>query len=178
MAETADPQVLFLLDRLAIQDCVTRYARGLDRHDEEVLASAYHEDAIDHHGDFTGSIDEFVAWANAGHEASYTAHTHFITNNRVEIDGDIAHSESYVLFVLKRRDGNGVDMGGGRYIDRLERRNGEWRIAVRELLVDWSCQAETGNQLVDTTVYPSGTWDRSDPSYRRPFELTHPSGSR
>jgi hypothetical protein len=166
--------VQLLLDRLAIQDCVTGYARGLDRHDRELLASAYHEDAIDHHGDFTGPVDEFVAWANAGHEGSYTAHTHFITNTRAEIDGDVAHAESYVLFVLKRKDGDGVDIGGGRYIDRLERRTGDWRIAARELLVEWLCQAEPGNPLVDIAGYPSGTWDHTDRSYRRPLELTLP----
>src|SRR5437870_7614815 len=54
-----------LLDRQAIADCVYRYARGLDRHDEEIYASAYHDDAIDHHGDFLGRRDKFVPWGLA-----------------------------------------------------------------------------------------------------------------
>jgi hypothetical protein len=170
------PELRRLLDIQAIRDCLNRYARGLDRHDPEILASAFHEDAIDHHGGFLGPIDEFVPWANELHDSQWAAHTHFVANNTVEIDGDVAHSETYVLWVLRRKDGGKVDLGGGRYIDRLERRGGDWRIAARELVVDWHCQAE-GREFGNVAGYPTGTWDRSDPSYRRPFELTLPARS-
>jgi hypothetical protein len=92
--EVLDRQVRHLLDREAIWDCVYRYARGLDRHDPEVFASAYHEDAIDRHGDFVGRRDEFVAWGLDLLASEWDRHTHFLTNNRVEIDGDVAHSET------------------------------------------------------------------------------------
>ena len=163
-------------DRQEIHDCVLRYARGLDRHDEEILASVFHDDAIDHHGDFIGTRDEFVPWANALHEDGWTAHTHFMANHRAEIEGDVAHSETYVLFVLRRKDGSKIDLGGGRYIDRLERRDGEWRIGARELVIDWRAEADP-SRYGRAHTYPNGTWDRSDPSYRRPFELRLPSGS-
>jgi hypothetical protein len=166
-------QLQLVLDREAIRDCVLRYARGLDRHDEDVLASAFHEDAIDHHGDFLGTRQEFVPWANALHEEGWLAHTHFMANHRADVDGDVAHSETYVLFVLRRKDGRQIDLGGGRYIDRLERRDGEWRIAARELVVDWRAEADV-SRYTRASTYPEGTWDRSDPSYRRPFELRLP----
>ena len=38
-----------LADREAIRDCLYRYARGMDRCDEEMLRSAYWEDALDDH---------------------------------------------------------------------------------------------------------------------------------
>ena len=44
-----------------------------------------------------------------------------------EPSGDTAHAESYVLMVLRHKDGAMVTVAGGRYIDRLERRGGEWR---------------------------------------------------
>jgi hypothetical protein len=166
-------QVRHLLDREAIWDCVYRYARGLDRHDPEIFASAYHEDGIDRHGDFVGLRDEFVPWGLDLLASQWDAHTHFMTNNRVEIDGDVAHSESYVLFVQRRRDAEKVDMGGGRYIDRLERRDGGWKIAARELVIDWTARADTA-VYADVASYSIGRWDRSDPSYRRPFELRLP----
>jgi hypothetical protein len=169
-------QLQLVLDRQAIHDCVLRYARGLDRHDEEILESAFHEDAIDHHGDFLGTREQFVPWANALHEQSWLAHTHFIANHRAEIEGDVAHAETYVLFVLRRKDGRMIDLGGGRYVDRLERRAGEWRIAARELVVDWRAEAEL-SQYRRASTYPEGTWDRTDPSYRRPFELRVPEGA-
>ena len=165
------PEIQRLLDRQAILDCLHRYSRGLDRHDEEVLASAFHEDAIDHHGDFVGTPRDFVPWANELHATTWAGHTHFLDLNNLEIDGDTAHSECYVFWVLRRKDGSGVDLGGGRYLDRLERRDGEWRIAARELVVDWICRAAAGMFEDVSARYPVGTWDRSDPSYRRPFVI-------
>jgi hypothetical protein len=43
-----------LVDRADILDCVQRYARGIDRHDVELVASCYHPDAIDDHGLYVG----------------------------------------------------------------------------------------------------------------------------
>jgi hypothetical protein len=169
-----EAEVRELQDRQAILDCLTRYSRGLDRHDSELLASVYHRDAVDHHGDFLGSPDEFVPWVNGVHKADYVAHTHFVTNNTVELDGDTAHSEIYVQVVLRRKDGP-LDLCGGRYVDRLERRDGVWRIAAREVLVDWACTAD-GVVWSQIGVFPRGTWDRDDASYDRP--LVVPVGGR
>ncbi len=169
------PEVQRLLDRQAILDCLHRYTRGLDRHDTELIASAFHEDALDNHGEFFGTPGEFLTWQNELHQ-EWTAHTHFLDCNHIDIDGDVAHSECYVLFVHRRPD-NGVDQGGGRYIDRLERRNGEWRIVARQLIIEWYCQA-VGTPFADVLDYPRGTWDRTDASYRRPFELQAPTGTR
>ena len=169
-------EVRALRDREEIADVVYRYARGLDRHDPEIYASAYHEDAIDHHGDFLGRRDEFVPWGLGLLASEWDAHTHFITNIRVDVDGDVAHSECYVLFVQRRRDTGMLDVGGGRYIDRVERRDGVWRIAARELIVEWSGEAPS-TSFGGTEVYPHGTWGHDDPSYRRPFELPAPEGA-
>lgn len=175
--EQLEETVRYQQDRQAILDCVIRYARGLDRHDEDVLASVFHDDAIDHHGDFVGTREEFVPWANALHEADWTAHTHFMANNRVDIDGDVAHSETYVLFVLRRQRDDMIDVGGGRYVDRLERRDGEWRISARELVIDWRGEMHASSYRRAST-YPTGTWDHSDPSYRRPFEIEVAASAR
>jgi hypothetical protein len=162
-------EVQELRDRQEIQDCLVGYSRGLDRHDSELLSSIYHDDAIDHHGDFLGSPADFVPWVNDLHEAGYVAHQHFVANNTVEIDGDVAHSEIYVQVVLRRKDGP-LDICGGRYVDRLERREGRWRIAARETLVDWACTVE-GEIWPAIGVFPMGAWDRSDASYQRPLQV-------
>lgn len=56
---------------------------------------------------------------------------------------------------------------GGRYLDRLERRDGAWAIAERTYVLDW-------NSNVDSTVDRDGSYfgelargrtDRSDDSY-------------
>jgi hypothetical protein len=75
-----------------------------------------------------------------------------------------------VEFVHRDRDGVTVLVGGGRYLDRLEKRDGEWRIAVRRLVMDYSYIVD-GSAFGDGDRYPIGTWDRSDLSYRRPLEI-------
>jgi hypothetical protein len=170
-------QVRELLDRQQILDCVHRYARGLDRHDPEIFASVYHEDAIDHHGDFLGRRDEFVPWGIDLLASEWDTHTHFLSNVRIELDGDTAHSECYVFFAQRRRDRPVLDIGGGRYIDRLERRDREWRVAARELVIDWTAEANA-TTFGGSDAYPHGTWDHTDPSYRRPFVLPDPDGAR
>jgi SnoaL-like domain len=165
--------VRVIMDRQAIVDCLHRYSRGLDRHDQEILRSVYHDDALDHHGDFTGPPDQFVPWADQLLASEWDGHTHFLDVNHVEIDGDAAHSECYVFFAQRRRDGDGVDIGGGRYLDRLERREGEWRVVARELVIEWQGRAEL-TWFGGGSEYPSGKWDRTDRSYERPLTIVAP----
>ncbi len=170
--DESHPKLQYLLDRLEIQDVVNRYARGLDRHDDDLLRSVFHEDAVDNHGPWVGSREAFVAWANGPCHAHTNAHMHQITTHNCEIDGDVAHTESYCQWVHRLTDEETVTVGGGRYVDRLEKRDGEWRIVVRRLILDYFYEAKgtvfgTPAQL----EYAKGTWDRSDMSYERPLRL-------
>ena len=160
----------YLIDRQDILDVIYRYARALDRHDDELLASVFHEDAIDNHGPWVGGRTDFVRWANHEVHNGLAAHMHHITTHSCEIDGDVAHTESYVLFVHRREDGVSVHVGGGRYLDRLEKRDGEWRIVLRRLVMDYSHSAD-GSGFDESDGYQRGTQNSSDPSYQRPLTL-------
>ena len=155
-----------LIDRQEILDCLHRYARALDRHDDEMLRSVFHDDAIDNHGPWMGGREEFVRWANHECHNGLAAHSHHITTHNCEIDGDVAHAESYVLFLHRHGDGERVLVGSGRYVDRLERRDGAWRIALRRLVMDCRFVAD-GSSFGSGGGYPTGAQDRSDPSYER-----------
>jgi len=159
-----------LVDRQEILDCIHTYTRGLDRHDDEILRSVFHPDAVDNHGSWVGGREEFVAWANHVCHNALGGHMHHITSHTCEIDGDVAHTESYVIFVHRYKDGRTVHVAGGRYLDRLEKRDGEWRIAVRRLVVDFRHLAD-GSVFGDWDGYPKGTQDTSDISYERPLAL-------
>jgi hypothetical protein len=164
MSDQISAATRLLLDRRQIRDCVHRYSRGLDRHDDELLASAFHPDAIDNHGNWVGRLPEFVQWANHEVHDPYILHNHHVTTHTAEIDGDVAHAETYVIFILRHSDGKTVRVGFGRYADRFERRNGEWRIVVRQIATDLRLTAD--GSLFDTDDgYYHGTWDRSDISY-------------
>lgn len=135
---TNEEMVTELWDRERIRQCLTRYARGVDRFDRELVLSAFHEDCLDEHGKFVGTPNEFVDWAIDMHERTQLSHQHCLLNHTCELDGNTAHAETYFMFVAMNRAGKPLTIGGGRYVDRLEKRGGDWRIAARVTLRDWS----------------------------------------
>ena len=123
----------------AIRDVLMRACRGVDRLDAALLLSAYHPGALDHHGGYDGPAEGFVRWVFENHVGRVLSSTHQLANILVELDGDVAHSESYV-FVTQRLTVDEVlhdKLSHGRYLDRFERRGGEWRIAERWVVLDW-----------------------------------------
>ncbi len=128
-----------LADREAIRECLYRYSRGVDRLDAEMLRSAYWPDAIDNHLDFTGNVEEFIAWSFPI-MGSMDQTMHLIGNVLMRIEGDRAEVESYFYGYhrINTPDGAKADViGAGRYIDNFEQRGGEWRIARRLVQTDW-----------------------------------------
>jgi hypothetical protein len=168
-----DETVQRLADRQAILDCLTRYSRGLDRHDEELIASAFHDDALDNHGDFVGDGKDLALWGNALHAHDFDAHQHFLTTHTADIDGDTAHTETYWLAVLRRKESGRSVMIGGRYVDRLERRDGVWKIAVRRTVMESIAEADRP-PFPRWKYYVKGHWDHDDISYARPLTLDLP----
>ena len=162
-----------LLDKDEIRDVCLKYTRGIDRHDADIAAQAYHADAVDDHGTFIGAARGFIRHVNDLHARHWNTHQHYVTNQTIELAGDVAHVETYYLAALRRESGM-VDLAGGRYVDRCERRDGRWAIVQRACLVDWMGELPKGSGDVDVNLYLHGTWDRSDVSYQRPLQLTRP----
>jgi SnoaL-like domain len=166
--------VQYLKDRSAILDCIMRHSRGCDRHDVDLISEAYHEDSVDEHGFATNVGPEYGEWANSSHAATSEVHTHNITTHSCEIDGDVAHAESYVIVVLLGRGGRNAQFISGRYLDRLERRSGEWRIALRRSTVEVMFVADASvlqSSFFKEKGYIKGSRDRHDLSYQRPLQL-------
>ena len=160
------------LDRQDIQDCLTRFSRGMDRFDREVFLSAFHPDAVIAAGPFVGGPDKLYDWARELHDHGQVATQHNLMNLTCEIDGDVAHTETYYLFVGRNRDETNW-IAGGRYIDRLERRDGQWKIAVRTNAIEWSGLVPTlpipFADIPDIGLNGTATRSRKDISYRRPL---------
>jgi len=167
--ETLD-RVRALLDRDALSACVHAYARGLDRADEELILSAFHPDAIFDNGNMRGSPREFVDWLVPQQEGRDMVQ-HFVTNSTFELAGDAAHGETYFLAVISWVGRASLDLMGGRYLDRFERRDGRWGIAVRVLVRDWhfTAEKEVASAFLDRGLHLS-TRDRRDVSYLRPLD--------
>jgi hypothetical protein len=144
MADTAhlDTQALqVLLDKQAIYEVLIRYCRGADRGDADLIAAAYHDDAIeDHGGTFQGPASDYLSMLRKVLPTAPRM-SHATTNVLIEVEGDIARAESYIMTFSRREDG--VDdpfdsLTMARVIDRFERRDGRWAIAHRRLAWEWN----------------------------------------
>ncbi|MDZ4268488.1 MAG: nuclear transport factor 2 family protein [Mycobacterium sp.] len=176
MTDDLREKLRLLIDRAEISDCMQRYARGMDRQDRALLRSAYHDGAIDDHVGFAGLVDDFIDWAFAYH-STQARYQHYLLNHTAEITGEVAHAETYYLFVgTDRQPANHLTLSGGRYIDRLERRDGRWAIVERVCVVEWN--AESASQITEEVIAMMAdsmrvaTHDTTDPSYERPLVAT------
>ena len=162
-----------MLDRQDIFDCLQRISRGIDRFDRDMFLSGYHADAVIDAGALVGDPPRVYESGAALHAAGQSATLHNLMNHYCDIVGDTAHAETYFQYVGRNRDRSNW-AAGGRYMDRLERRHGEWRIAFRMTVMEWSGSI-AGNEVPlfagvdDLEANGAASRSRDDPSYRRPL---------
>jgi hypothetical protein len=167
-------------DKQAIRDALLRYCRGLDRRDLAMALSAFHEESHVVHGLFAGSGHDWVRFVlsappvdriGIGEEDPALdvaeSQQHHVTNQLIELQGASAFSEAYfVEYTMSRRGSRRyLSTVGGRYAERYERRQGEWRIAERRAIRDWDSITPIETRFPGWEKSPQGTRDRSDPSY-------------
>ncbi len=129
-----------LLAKQDIADLMARYARGVDRADGALLHSCYWDDAIEDHGSsYSGPARAYIDGAIERLGMTGTI-CHYVCQSHVEFDGDTAWSETYLLtFARFAKNGAPWDtLTGGRIVDKLVRRGGEWRILHRKMAFDWN----------------------------------------
>jgi hypothetical protein len=148
-----------LIAESEIRDVHLRYCRGVDRMDWDLVRSCYHPDATDDHGSFKGEIEGFLKWVAVALER-YEVTAHFTGNQLVEVTGDTAWAEHYAR-IYHRRAATEAEppedfIVNVRYVDRLERRNGPWKIARRVVVVDSARRDPV-----------TATWLRPDPALSR-----------
>jgi hypothetical protein len=168
VSELHDSALRSLLDRQEIMDCLHRYTRGVDRVDEELIRSAFHPDARDFHGPVNGGVDDFLAYwlpLQAAREVSM----HYIANTTIDLDGDVAHVETYFTFYQKLLGAPEMTLSGGRYADKFERRDGSWRIAVRVVISEWAMSADGTLTTKRKAALGRGRRDRTDLAFVRPL---------
>ena len=162
-----------LLDRQDIADCLARIAHGADRFDKELYLSACHPDAQVSVGGFLSSAEESYEGGKAGHDEGTLSTNHCLSTSNCDIQGDVAHVETYHIYCARSRDDTSW-AATGRYIDQFERRQGKWGLVFRHISVEWTGQLTHFDlPLLTDPNEPkhrlSPARDKSDPSYLRPL---------
>ena len=125
-----------LADRQAIVEVIDRYATSLDAKDYERFKTCFSEDAVVHYSDDLVGPEPTAAYAES--VLAQFAHTqHLLGNYDITLDGDRASARTYMHASHVTSEG-GIWVVGGTYIDRFERRDGDWKIVERTLEGKWS----------------------------------------
>ena len=129
--------------REEIRETLVRYTRGVDRNDLDLIRRCFHEDAFVQFPEslHQGSLDGFINFAR-NEFPRFQRTRHAITNIVIDFDGPTtAYVDTYL-----HADHQGTPEHHwktrvielwGRYLDRFEQREGGWKIARRELVIDW-----------------------------------------
>jgi hypothetical protein len=150
-----DPRLQELLDHHEIRQLLATYCHGCDRGDEVEMAGTYAAESWDDHGPRKMEGRRFSIETVEESLRTTALVSHLLGQSLIRVSGDTAGAETYFIATLLYPDkagGEGQTIGqlGGRYVDRLVRENGRWRIRHRICLREWShSQAVTGDWLAN-----------------------------
>ena len=154
--------------------CSRNHRKQSIRRTQAALIGASGIPVEDNQNSITAGPRDYLAWSRPHIEPmAWTAHP--LTNTTYDIDGDTAHTETYVMTCVVSPDESEVTIGGARYISRFERRAGDWRLIRQETAMDYRF-------AVPTEALPNDALrslrSRADRSYARPLELTEAACER
>jgi hypothetical protein len=162
-----DDPVARLVAEAEIRAVVMRYCRAIDRLDMDLLRSCYHPDAVDEHGTFTGTVDEYVAWVDRVLRR-YDSTMHVVANHLAELDSPTsARAETYGFAFHHTDDGDerrNLTMAF-RFVDRFELRSGRWAIARRVAVTEWVRRTDPASWWPSPEGVRVGRRDREDAVY-------------
>jgi ketosteroid isomerase-like protein len=132
-------------DIIAIEQVLNHYCHRLDQGDVDGVVALFADDAVlvpeyEASGEHAGREAIHVWYARYGQNvlAATRGLRHKISTLAIDVDGDEATSACYL-------DADSIDVRtgtrslvGGRYLDRLSRRDGAWRIQHRRIVIDYA----------------------------------------
>jgi hypothetical protein len=128
----------WLRDREVIKDVYSRYAYGVDSLNMAIVRSVFHPDCTIVGTMETGTLDDYLEGIEQG-LAEYDATMHFKGNQYVELDGDRAFVETWVIGYHMESATSPIDslVLALRYKDDLVRAGDDWQIVRREAVRQW-----------------------------------------
>lgn len=136
------------VEQLTVADEVfelyARFCDAADRGDREGILASFHPDGREiHHTFFEGSPEEFADYIMKLLSTRQCVR-HYLGNQLLTVHGDDVSAETYIGVVFRfTKDGRLYDqIGKGRYLGHLQRRNGVWRILEQRTVIDMTTVVE------------------------------------
>lgn len=167
-ADTAnlDARLRAMLDHHEIRQTLAEYCHACDRADEALMASLYTEDSFDDHGLVRAPGKEYAQAMTKLVVDRTEAVCHVLGQSLITVDGDEAGAETFFLGIM-RLNPNDAGVGkinqlAGRFVDRLERVDGKWKIKQRTCVRDTSITFTVEEDMQAGYGLTAGTRDASD----------------
>lgn len=163
-----DAELQEMLDHFRIRKVLAEYCRGSDRCDVPLMAGVYARESWDEHGIFTGPGDEFARFVTPLVIETTEAMSHSLGQSLITVNGDEAGAETYFIAAARDTAPDGTAMCnqlGGRFVDRLIREDGKWKVKHRVAVRDWTMAVPLNHDWASANSLPPGARSDADPSY-------------
>ena len=163
-----DARLQEMLDHHEIRKTLAAYCTGCDRLDAGLMHSVYAADSFDNHGRNALPGHEFVDLISADIESTTEVMFHLLGQSLIHVTGDEAGAETYFFAVSRERDNSGALVSnqlGGRFIDKLVREDGCWKIRRRDVVREWTMSQPVEAEWMPATRIQPGRRSGADLVY-------------
>ena len=162
-----DADLQEMLEHHRIRKTLAQYCRGSDRCDEKLMASVYARESWDDHGVVKAPGDEFSKLMCGMIVETTQTMTHVLGQSLIDLRGDEAGAETYFIAVARETTPEGLERCcqlGGRFVDRLVREDGQWKVRHRTVVRDWSVAIPMDHDWESSNTLTPGARSGADPS--------------
>lgn len=163
-----DPRLQELIDHHEIRKVLALYCHACDRADAAMMTACYTgDDSWDDHGTVKATGPEYVRVMADKIVTRTEAMSHILGQSLINVEGDSATAETFFVGFFKL-PGDGdqsarMNQLVGRFVDRLERIDGAWKIRHRTCVRDTSMTTAVTRDEYAAFGFAAGTRDESDP---------------
>jgi hypothetical protein len=163
-----DPRLQEMLDHYEIRRTLAEYCHACDRADEAMMASVYTgADSFDDHGHVKAPGPDYARAVTGLILERTEAISHILGQSLIKVDGDMAGAETFfIAFMRLPASGSWpprMNQLIGRFVDRLERIDGTWKIRHRTCVRDTSMTTPVERDDYAAYGFVEATRDAADP---------------
>jgi hypothetical protein len=162
-----DARLQEMLDHYEIRRTLAEYCHACDRADEAMMANVYTgADSFDDHGHVKAPGPEYARVMTGLILERTEAISHILGQSLIKVDGDNASTETFfIAFMRLPASGSGpprMNQLIGRFVDRLEKVDGTWKIQHRVCVRDTSMTSPIERDDYAAYGFVEGARDATD----------------